>query len=155
MTGPYVIESFHPGAVNWYKEHRPEVCRGQLAEPASLTVPGSRSGWPGCWRSIGSPVRTSWRSTGMAAPLRSCGPHAGWARYRCRGRFAARTNSPNATSISTATSSSRSFRIANSPFIYIVRAPPVAKRLGALASVSARETTSARTYGRKQTHLRP
>ncbi len=19
--GPYVIESFHPGAVNWYKEH--------------------------------------------------------------------------------------------------------------------------------------
>ena len=25
--GPYVIESFHPGAVNWYKEHHPEVCR--------------------------------------------------------------------------------------------------------------------------------
>ena len=38
--GPYVIESFHPGAVNWYKEHRPEVCRGQLAEPASLTGTG-------------------------------------------------------------------------------------------------------------------
>ena len=28
--GPYVIESFHPGAVNWYKEHHPEVC-GLLA----------------------------------------------------------------------------------------------------------------------------
>ncbi|KAB7789912.1 glycerophosphodiester phosphodiesterase family protein [Bifidobacterium leontopitheci] len=34
-SGPYVIESFHPGAVNWYKEHRPEVCRGQLAESAT------------------------------------------------------------------------------------------------------------------------
>ena len=32
--GPYVIESFHPGAVNWYKENRPEVNRGQLAEAA-------------------------------------------------------------------------------------------------------------------------
>lgn len=30
--GAYVIESFHPGAVNWYKKNRPEVCRGQLAE---------------------------------------------------------------------------------------------------------------------------
>ena len=40
--GPYVIESFHPGAVNWYKEHRPEVCRGQLAEPASLTGTGAK-----------------------------------------------------------------------------------------------------------------
>ena len=34
--GPYVIESFHPGAVNWYKEHHPDVCRGQLSWPASL-----------------------------------------------------------------------------------------------------------------------
>lgn len=35
-SGPYVIESFHPGAVNWYKEHHPDVCRGQLSWPASL-----------------------------------------------------------------------------------------------------------------------
>ena len=34
--GPFVIESFHPGAVNWYKENHPDVCRGQLAAwPAS------------------------------------------------------------------------------------------------------------------------
>lgn len=38
--GPYVIESFHPGAVNWYKEHHPEVCRGQLSWPAKLQENG-------------------------------------------------------------------------------------------------------------------
>ena len=38
--GPYVIESFHPGAVNWYKEHHPEVCRGQLSWPAKLAKDG-------------------------------------------------------------------------------------------------------------------
>ena len=36
--GPYVVESFHPGAMRWYREHRPETCRGQLAEPASPRV---------------------------------------------------------------------------------------------------------------------
>lgn len=30
-TGVYCIESFHPLAVKWYKEHRPEVIRGQLS----------------------------------------------------------------------------------------------------------------------------
>lgn len=30
--GAYVIESFNPGYVNWYKTMHPEVCRGQLAE---------------------------------------------------------------------------------------------------------------------------
>lgn len=30
-TGPYCIESFHPFAVKWYREHRPEVIRGQLS----------------------------------------------------------------------------------------------------------------------------
>ena len=30
-SGKYVIESFNPAAVNWYKENRPEVCRGQLS----------------------------------------------------------------------------------------------------------------------------
>ena len=29
--GPYCIESFHPYAVKWYKEHRPRVIRGQLS----------------------------------------------------------------------------------------------------------------------------
>ena len=29
--GTYCIESFHPFAVKWYKEHRPEVIRGQLS----------------------------------------------------------------------------------------------------------------------------
>lgn len=28
----YCIESFHPGAVRWLKEHRPDICRGQLSE---------------------------------------------------------------------------------------------------------------------------
>jgi len=30
--GTYCIESFHPFAVKWYKENRPEVVRGQLSE---------------------------------------------------------------------------------------------------------------------------
>ena len=30
-SGKYVIESFNPAAVNWSKENRPEVCRGQLS----------------------------------------------------------------------------------------------------------------------------
>ncbi|NMM98445.1 glycerophosphodiester phosphodiesterase family protein [Bifidobacterium olomucense] len=38
--GAYVIESFHPGAVNWYKDHHPEVCRGQLGWPAKLAQNG-------------------------------------------------------------------------------------------------------------------
>lgn len=29
--GTYAVESFHPAVVNWYKEHRPEVHRGQIA----------------------------------------------------------------------------------------------------------------------------
>lgn len=36
--GPYVVESFSPIAMNWYKNHYPSVCRGQLAvDPAQLT----------------------------------------------------------------------------------------------------------------------
>lgn len=30
--GAYCIESFHPYAVKWYREHRPDVLRGQLSE---------------------------------------------------------------------------------------------------------------------------
>nr|WP_314685818.1 glycerophosphodiester phosphodiesterase family protein [uncultured Bifidobacterium sp.] len=29
--GPYVVESFHPKAMGWYRRHRPEVNRGQLS----------------------------------------------------------------------------------------------------------------------------
>lgn len=28
--GPYCVESFHPGALVWYRKHRPDVFRGQL-----------------------------------------------------------------------------------------------------------------------------
>ena len=38
--GPYVVESFHPGAMNWYKVHRPEVCRGQLAGGVTIEQDG-------------------------------------------------------------------------------------------------------------------
>lgn len=30
--GVYAVESFHPAAMNWYKQNHPEVCRGQLAQ---------------------------------------------------------------------------------------------------------------------------
>ena len=30
--GPYCVESFHPIAVKWYKDNRPDIVRGQLAE---------------------------------------------------------------------------------------------------------------------------
>ncbi|MCH4160041.1 MAG: glycerophosphodiester phosphodiesterase [Bifidobacterium sp.] len=40
--GPYVIESFHPMAVNWYRIHRPDVCRGQLSEPKSFSFTNSQ-----------------------------------------------------------------------------------------------------------------
>lgn len=31
-NGPYCIESFHPFAVKWYRDHKPDVVRGQLCE---------------------------------------------------------------------------------------------------------------------------
>lgn len=30
-AGPYLIQSFYPQVVSWYKKHRKNVCRGQLA----------------------------------------------------------------------------------------------------------------------------
>lgn len=30
-SGEYVVESFHPWALLWYRIHRPQVCRGQLS----------------------------------------------------------------------------------------------------------------------------
>ncbi len=32
-NGEYIIQSFYPTVLRWYKKHRPDVCRGQLAEP--------------------------------------------------------------------------------------------------------------------------
>ncbi len=31
-NGKYIIQSFYPGVLSWYKKHCPDVCRGQLAE---------------------------------------------------------------------------------------------------------------------------
>jgi len=38
--GPYCIESFHPGAVQWYKKNKPNVIRGQLS--ANFAKPDRR-----------------------------------------------------------------------------------------------------------------
>ncbi|MBP3462774.1 MAG: glycerophosphodiester phosphodiesterase [Tyzzerella sp.] len=35
--GVYCMESFHPFAVKWYREHRPDVVRGQLSQDFSKT----------------------------------------------------------------------------------------------------------------------
>jgi glycerophosphoryl diester phosphodiesterase len=34
--GPYVVESFMPQAMGWYKKNHPEICRGQLAVEAQF-----------------------------------------------------------------------------------------------------------------------
>ncbi len=39
--GPYMIESFHPLAVNWFRKNRPAVVRGQLS--SRLFVKGKRT----------------------------------------------------------------------------------------------------------------
>ena len=31
--GDYIVQSFYPTVLQWYKKHCPQVCRGQLAEP--------------------------------------------------------------------------------------------------------------------------
>ena len=40
-TGPYMIESFHPLALRWFRKNRPDVVRGQLS--ARLFVKGKRT----------------------------------------------------------------------------------------------------------------
>ncbi|WEV68049.1 glycerophosphodiester phosphodiesterase family protein [Bifidobacterium sp. ESL0769] len=35
--GPYVVESFNPLAMRWYRQNHPEVFRGQLAQPSGFT----------------------------------------------------------------------------------------------------------------------
>jgi len=44
-TGPYCIESFHPGIVAWFRKHRPGVVRGQLA--AGIREYGGQPWWQG------------------------------------------------------------------------------------------------------------
>lgn len=41
--GPYCVESFHPLAVKWYKDHRPEVIRGQLS--SCFSKPEETESW--------------------------------------------------------------------------------------------------------------
>lgn len=43
-NGDYVVESFNPMAMRWYAEHRPETCRGQLAEIGAVEETGVK-GW--------------------------------------------------------------------------------------------------------------
>ena len=68
--GPYVIESFHPGAVDWYKEHHPEVCRGRPSWPAKLSKNGAAEWVAGLlafdWLSRPDFVAYDW--TGGASP---------------------------------------------------------------------------------------
>ena len=40
-NGPYCIESFDPRIVGWYKEHRPQIFRGQLACSYAATAKGT------------------------------------------------------------------------------------------------------------------
>ena len=35
-AGPYVVESFHPMAMRWYREHRPEVCPRPVDRAAAV-----------------------------------------------------------------------------------------------------------------------
>lgn len=41
--GAYVVESFHPRAMMWYRMNQPQVCRGQLAESAKPYKHGLRT----------------------------------------------------------------------------------------------------------------
>lgn len=42
-SGVYCIESFHPFAVHWYQEHRPDIIRGQLS--ADFYKEGEKEDW--------------------------------------------------------------------------------------------------------------
>ncbi|BDR53791.1 hypothetical protein KIM372_16980 [Bombiscardovia nodaiensis] len=75
-TGPYVIESFNPLAVAWYRQHRPGVCRGQLASPYHGPVRSGGSWWRrwrvrSCLTGWGGPI--SWLTSGTAGSLSPSG----------------------------------------------------------------------------------
>ena len=107
-SGAYVIESFNPAAVNWYKENRPEVCRGQLSwwpqgeekpsDPAALAKEYAAGALIFDW--ISRPdfrrLRLAWRAT-----VRRYGWLVSWVPFPCRGRCAAATSSPSAMTGST------------------------------------------------------
>lgn len=50
-TGKYMIQSFYPPVLWWYRQHRREICRGQLSrnflvhEKADRKLPNVLSGW--------------------------------------------------------------------------------------------------------------
>lgn len=71
--GTYVVESFHPGAMRWYKEHRPEVCRGQLAEASRFELSDIRKWAAGTllfdWLSRPDFIAYDWRG-GNTLPVR-------------------------------------------------------------------------------------
>lgn len=71
--GVYVVESFHPMAMGWYAKHRPEICRGQLAEDAALSQ-SDVTGWAagkllGNWISRPDFVAYDWHG-GSSAQMR-------------------------------------------------------------------------------------
>ena len=71
-AGPYVVESFHPMAMRWYREHRPEVCRGQLIEPLPLGQTDVTYWAAGRLLFNWLSRRISWRAIGAAAVPRRC-----------------------------------------------------------------------------------
>jgi glycerophosphoryl diester phosphodiesterase len=44
-NGPYCIESFNPRGVKWYKDHRPEIMRGQLSSMFTKTNADAKKYW--------------------------------------------------------------------------------------------------------------
>ena len=111
-SGKYVIESFNPAAVNWYKENRPEVCRGQLSwwpygedkptDPVALGKEYAAGALVFDWISRPDFVAYDWK--GGNSPC------------------AAATNTRSAATSSTATSSKRSCPTSSSRLIVARRA---------------------------------
>ena len=135
-SGAYVIESFNPAAVNWYKENRPEVCRGQLSwwpqgeekpsDPAAL----AKEYAAGALISTGFPALISSPTIGMAATVRRYGWLVSWVPFPCRGRCAAATSSPSAMTGSTIIFSRRSSPTSSRGFTYDFGLPPHDLRCG-------------------------
>lgn len=127
-SGKYVIESFNPAAVNWYKENRPEVCRGQLSwwpygedkptDPVALGKEYAAGALVFDWISRPDFVAYDWKGGNS--------PQVKLARFmvrcRCRGPCAAATNTRSAATSSTATSSKRSCPTSSSRLIVARRA---------------------------------
>lgn len=50
--GPYCVESFHPGAVRWFRKNAPQIIRGQLACGLYGTDPAKRTWLDRCMASL-------------------------------------------------------------------------------------------------------